>query len=131
MLLLSHQTIDVVFIENQRFFSQSQEEFFTRREGMIFLEFFEDGRSRFDVILLKECGQDLLSLLLFFAIAPPQQSLNLSLSLGCMCIINPITLHVHFVRTKHFDLVAALEMIADGYELVIYLCPKEVASQKV
>ena len=83
-----------------------------------------------NVIFLQELGQQLLSLLLLLATVTAQDGLNLGLGLGRAHEVDPGGLHMLRVGGENLHLVAALQLMAQGHQLVVHLGTDTMRAQE-
>ena len=110
--------------------TQSHKQFIARGEVVEAAYLVDIHAVGFQVTLLQERIEHLFSLLLLFTFLPAQYGLNLAFGLGCCDKVHPLLGHLLTLGRKDLHLVAALQYITDGLQLVIYLGSYAVGSQE-
>lgn len=97
---------------------------------MVFAETVDDRCCHFHAVLVQPIQENAFALFLDFSGIAAQDSLNLALCLGCADKIDPCLLYMLTLGCEDFYLVSTLQLVAQWYQLVVYLGSYTVASQE-
>ena len=130
LLMFALQLIHVLFAQQDGLLAQALVELFTARCLMKLRQLVGQGKRHLETILLHPLCQHLLALLLHLSLSATQDGLNLCLRLGRRHKVNPRGLHMLRFRRQHLHLVAAVQTMTQGHQLVIHLGAYAVGAEE-
>ena len=130
LLVLALQFIEVFIAQDEAMLSDTLEEGFVLLDIVILAEFIYYGVGHFHIVLLEPFGEDGLTLLLNFSGVAAQYRHNLAFRLGGAYEADPVGLHMLALGCKNLHLVATVKLVAQWYQLVVYLGSDAVAAQE-
>ena len=130
LLVFAVQLVQVFVAQQNVVSTESQEEVVAVFVVVVFCQLVDGVQGIFLAVLRHPRLQLLLADFLHLAVVASEDGLYLSLGLGRRHEVDPVGLYVLRFRRENLHLVAALQFVAQGYELMVHLGADAVGAEE-